>query len=621
MGKGGAGKQQVVDYSMSIHFRVAMGPMDEILAIYVGEKEAWSGSLKAEADIAINQPGLFGGVKKEGGTVGTVRYLPGGPNQVLPEHLAQRLGLTTATAPGYRAMASLWFTGSGGFYGASGFLWGSNNPYLKTVWVKVRRSSKGLDPAYAMIGNDSNAVHIIYECLLNTDWGQGGAPSGINKASFEAAARTIFNERLGLSLIWTKQTDIESFVQEVADHIQATLFVNPRDGLMTIKLIRGDYDIDDLPILNADNCTIVSFDRKGLGETINEIVVTWTNPENEKEETLTAQNNANIAVQGGIISDSRNYYGARSADLGQELAFRDLRTASAPLASYELEVDRSAWDHVPGGCSRLQFPEYGFDDVVIRNGKIDYGKPGEPAIKISALDDIFALTAADYDTPDTSQWEDPAADPAAAAYARLVTAPAFFVAQAMSASDTSVMSYPEVLAGVLASQDNSDTFSYDLYGVETLPNGEVVADLIGARPMMSHCLLPVDLAAESTTTIATFGPVIGGPQPQPGGFLFIGNVTERGQEIALLQGVTADGWLLKRGVLDTVPRPWTAGTVAWFVSADSRFVLETATYSDGETVSVKIAPATSRGTLAFDQAPQLATTMTGRPHYPCAQPM
>jgi hypothetical protein len=356
MGKSSGSRQPVADYYMSGHWRVAH-PVDELLAIYVGEKEAWTGSATTEQDIIISRPNLFGGNKKEGGVSGVVRWMPGGPTQVMPSHLAARLGLTTATCPGYRSMSSLFFHGANQTssipffnnipvfgYGQQGFLWSSNNPYLKSIWVKVRRKPRGLNQSIALLPDGTaNAVHIIYECLVNTDWGQGGAPSGFNTAAFEAAAQTVYDEGLGLFITWAKQANVELFVSEVLDHIQATLFVDPSTGLMTIKLIRADYDIDDLPILNADNCKITAFDRKGWGETVNEIVVTWTNPENEQEETVAAQNNANIAIQGGIISDSRNYYGFRSAEIAQKVAFRDLAMASWPLALIELVCDRSAW--------------------------------------------------------------------------------------------------------------------------------------------------------------------------------------------------------------------------------------------------------------------------------------
>lgn len=616
MGKSGGAKQKVADYYMSIHFRMCHAPLDALLGIYIGEKIAWSGNMTAGGEIPIYQPSLFGGVKKEGGAVGLVRYLPGGPSQVMPNDLAARMGLTSATCPGYRALASLFFRGSGGTFGSRGFLWSSNNPYLKSVWAKGRRKPRGINQSIGLIGVDANPAHIIYECLTDTDWGQGGAPSGIDTASFETAAQTLYNEGFGLSLMWTKQADIESFVSEILDHIQATLYVNPRNGLMTIKLIRDDYVIDDLPVLNADNSKITQFDRKAWGETVNEVVVTWTNPENEQEETLAAQNNANIAIQGGIISDSRNYYGVRSRELAQKLAFRDLATASAPLAVFEIEADRSAWDFVPGGCARVQYPEYGIDDVVVRILKIDYGKPGAPAIKLSATEDIFAIANADYDPADGTNWEDPSADPEAAAFARIMTAPAFFVVQSLSAADVDALQYPEVLAAPLVSQDNDDTHSFDLYGVTSLPNGDVVSDLFGTRSTLGHAIVPVALPAEPTTLVEDFGPAIGGPGPVPGGFVFIGNVNEYGHEIALIDSFDETGWTLKRGVLDTVPRAWPDGTVCWFVSVDSEIVLNGYTYSAEETINVKVAPATSRGVLSFDTAPVLAAALTGRPHLP-----
>lgn len=630
MGKSGGAKQPVVDYYMSMHWRIAH-PVDALLAIYVGEKEAWTGEVTAETAIPINKPALFGGNKKEGGVLGTAHFFPGGPTQVMPEHLAARLGLTTATCPGYRQLSSIffhgagvsatagtpsWFMATGGLPSRDGFLWASNNPYLKSIWAKVRCAPKGLNPAIAMIGPNANPIHIIYEILTSAEWGQGGAPSGIKTAAFEAAAQTIFDEGFGLSLAWMKQADVESFVSEVLDHIHATVFVDPSDGLMTIKLIRGDYDIEDLPILNADNCKVTQFDRKAWGETVNEIVVTWTNPENEGEETVAAQNNANIAIQGGTISDSRNYYGVRSADLAQKLAFRDLAMSSWPLALVELEVDRSAWSVVPGGCVRLQYPEYGIDDIVLRVSKVDYGKPGSASIKLSTIEDIFSLASAAFDASDGTQWEDPSADPAAAGLTRIMTAPAFFVAQELSPADAGTFEYPEVLPILLVSTDNTDTNNFDLYGMATLANGDSSAELIGSRPTLGHSVLPVALPAEASSLLETFGAVIGGPGPRPSGFVFIGNVAEQAHEIALIESFDDDGWLLRRGVLDTVPRAWPDGTSIWFVSTDSKIVVDTTVYSASETVNLRVAPSTSRGTLSFTAAPILAATLSGRPHLP-----
>lgn len=108
MGKSASGKTSVTEYYMAIHFGIAL-KIDTLLEIHVGEKLAWQGSQSEAGVINVHRPELFGGLKKEGGVSGRVHFLPGGPDQVLPEELAERMGLTSATCPAYRGLASAFF--------------------------------------------------------------------------------------------------------------------------------------------------------------------------------------------------------------------------------------------------------------------------------------------------------------------------------------------------------------------------------------------------------------------------------------------------------------------------------------------------------------------------------
>lgn len=114
MGKGSA-KTEVTEYYMSIHMGICGAGADSINEIIIGEKLAWAGDVSAESQIVVNAPELFGGVKKEGGAGGIAYYLPGGPDQVMPEVLARRLGLTSATCPGFRGFPSIFFVGQDNF--------------------------------------------------------------------------------------------------------------------------------------------------------------------------------------------------------------------------------------------------------------------------------------------------------------------------------------------------------------------------------------------------------------------------------------------------------------------------------------------------------------------------
>src|SRR5215217_4172328 len=236
MGKGGAAQQEVNEYRMSLHYGIAW-EVDGIKKITIGDKVAWEGDLSTVGQININQPELFGGPKKEGGCVGIAYFLPGRETQTLPNALAARFGLTAATCPGFRGISSLFFVGSGesnmqtrtalSFGGIDlvttttaadllgGFYWTANSPFIQGVAATVYRSPKGLSPTTAMIGIDANPIHIIYECMTETDWGMGAPTYHFNTALWESVATMIHTEGFGLSLKWTSQMTIEAFVSEI----------------------------------------------------------------------------------------------------------------------------------------------------------------------------------------------------------------------------------------------------------------------------------------------------------------------------------------------------------------------------------------------------------------------
>lgn len=765
MGKGGA-KQEVTQFFMSQHFGICAAPAT-LGKLWVNEKVIWQGDAETLTTIAINDQELFGGPTKEGGVKGTVYFLPGDLDQLMPDVLAQKLGRADGSdCPGFRGLASVFFIGDSG---QTGFYWTANVPYLPGVWATVGRAPVGptpfrgwyakavvtlISPTVTLAGSNgywvkaqgstylfetdagdfysgtesdefpdgipkveynddggatfyfidssvmdageidlrlqfpngsvgpamrvgfswqfwngnasspdpgtssyfspgtssqssgnpfdirglwpdnwyfdisgsgtpsdpsspqplmdgnANPAYIIFECLTNTDWGMGSPTAAIDVDSISAAALTLEAEEFGLSMIWTRQATIQEFVQEVLDHIQAVLFVDPATGLLTLKLVRDDYDADTLPILTPDNADLSSFGRKLWGEIVNEITVTWTNPENEQEETITVQDDASIAIQGGIVSDNRNYYGVRNADLAKALAMRDLRSAGQPLASCEAVVDRTQWALRPASVVKLTWPEYGLTNLVMRVQSIDYGKPGDPTIKLSLFEDVYGLDIGSYDAPPSTAWVDPSQPPEEVTVWDILTLPYYFLIGA--GIDLAEAEYPEVVAGILATSDEPDTYSIEVWDEITGPSGSDEWERVASNNVIGHATLTADLAAAVESAGVTFTGFQGQTSPDVGGFVIIGQAGEAGNEIAL---ITASGYTLQRGALDTVPRTWPAGTPVWFVDQGTVFE-DQVTRAAGEVVDYKLLARTSQGLFPLADASPVSHTMTERPWLP-----
>lgn len=636
MGSKSGGEITIYQHFMSMHIGVcAAGEGLEMVAIKVGEKEAWRGSCIDNQAIQIDQKDLFGGDRKEGGVAGQVCWLNGNEKQVLPEVLASKFGLTKDTCPGFRGLASAFFIGGtqsvdSDIFGDliesndAGFYWSANNPYLKAIAIRVRRAPKGLNPSIAMIrvADDANANaqwganpgHIIFECMTNRDWGLGESYGAMNIASYEQAAQTLYDESFAMNMIWTRQSKIEDFVKEVLDHIQGAQFVDPATGKHTLKLLRAVDPEIAVPKISPDNAQLSSYKMKLWGDISNEIVVTWTNPETSKEETVSAQDLAAISMQGAQpASDSRNYYGIASQTLALDVAERDLAAVVHPIATLDAEVTKEFWRTVIYDVVELSWPERNIESAFFRVSQPSVGSTSN-TVKLSLYEDIFSLDRASYIETSQTGWVNPSLNPEPLEFYQLGTAPAFMTSAALGLIDPGELIYPDAISAITIGPDSSDDISYELMGYVALTTGEIVQQSLGERELRGTWLTDVALAAQSMTLIAAM-PGYMGARPETGQFVLIGMVDDEDTEIAVVRSVGSSGYLLDRGLLDTTPKAWPIGTRIWAIPTTNRVADPTPRVAF-ETASYHFLTRSSKGLLSIAEAPQMDILLSERPHLP-----
>lgn len=241
---------------------------------------------------------------------------------------------------------------------------------------------------------DMNPAHIIYECLTDTSFGLGEPESMLNLRSFEDAADYFYDNGMGLSLVYTREGPIEDFISEVMRHVDAFLYVEPTTGLYTLKIVADDYDIDSLPVIDKSKVIGVSnLKRTSFSELLNQITVTYTNIEHNSKATLSAQDIALLAMNGGEIkSKSITYQGFTNAKNAGRAANRDLMRFSVPNFSLELTLVKSIGMTLrQGSVFKLNLPKYGIENLVMRVTEIEFGNASSNEITVSCMEDIFAL--------------------------------------------------------------------------------------------------------------------------------------------------------------------------------------------------------------------------------------
>lgn len=592
------GKAQIVGwrYFLGMHMVLCHGPVDEIQAISFGDREAWAGSRVGSGDIYVNNPELFGGKQREGGVVGTIHVAMGESTQGQNGYLVSQLG---SNVPAYRGVLSLIF---------NHFEIGSNNPYLKTLAVRFKRIYQGWstgaawNPSKADIGGAMNAAHIVYECITNTEWGMGYPSSSIDDPQFTDTADTLYAEGFGLCLLWNSQAKIEDFIGDVVDHIGAVLRVDPLTGKFQLKLIRDGYLISSLHSFNEDNISsITGFQRPNWGETTNEIVVGYTDMLSGTKKITAIQDLSNIAIQGSVVSATREYPGIVSDDIAGRVALRDLRAASTPLAKLTMTTNRTGVNLTIGDVALFSWLDYGIIEMPIRILNISQGTLVDGTIQIEAVEDIFGMPSTSYVKPQPVEWVDPSTPPVAIVDYKLIEVPYWEVARSASTADFNTLDDLSAFMSSVADSPSVGMYSFNMSFYDGA-SGTYLADV--GSDFCPTCLTDSSISYDNTTVAYTSEVSISS--------VALGTYGYIGEECIVITGINTTTKLLtiKRGMMDTVPAVHNSGTRIWFT--EDFTATSPIEYLQGDNVNTKLLTVSSFGELDPSLTPAWSKSMEGR---------
>jgi len=620
----GAKKQTIgYHYLMTLLLGLCRGPINEIREIMVGGKTALGGNLCSPTPGTINVPNLFGGEEKEGGIQGAYRIYMGQPDQVLddaavvvvsgsgPVGAAKLRDLRTIAEDQVsmlRGIVTFHFNG----------LISSMNPYPKEWAFRVRRTTAGWQggvpwyqaKATIWMGDGRimamNPAHILYQLLTDPTWGAGEDPAEINIESFIAAANTLCEEGFGLCMKWERKDDVDKYIKTVLDHIGAALFQDRESGLYTLKLIRGDYDIEDLPLFTPDSglMEIVEDDSEAVADAINEVIATGTNPLDKGNDIqVRVQNIAAMQATGGRVSSPVAYPGIPTAELLLRVAERDLKAASLGLKRFTVKLDRRAWRVYPAMPFRIAHPKRGIGEIVVRVGDIvDQSDMSDGFIQCKVIEDVFSMPVTSFVPPVDSEWEGPSFIALPATEERLLEVSYRDIYVQRGAAEADAFLDTDALIGQLAAAGNVSNREYDLWSaVDPNPLVQQTTGFFTDYGFLVDALGPYDTVMELTGLTAGFDPTA-----------VIGQAILIGDEIVGVvdwDSMTGE-YEIARGAADTIPQSHDAGDRAWTIDDD--ITSDGAVYQSGETVNTKVLSRTSSDILGLDEAALQTIDLVGR---------
>lgn len=601
---GGKSKAQTVGYRYYFDIHMGLGlPLDEIVEIRASDKTAWRGSISENGQVRINAPNLFGGDKGEGGLDGTLDVMFGEEDQGVLTKLANMLG---GIVPAFRGITTAFYSG----------LVTSMNPYPKT-WEILRRGGNRLwgsegawypEKQFVWLADNQikamNPAHILY--LMYTGRRFRGLPRAqMDDAAWRAAADTLHAEQFGLCLEWRRSETFKAFRDTVLAHTGAEVYLDRRTALISIRLLRDDYDPASLPLFDEDSGLLeVTQEEAASGDSVpSQIVGKYVDAITGETRTVRAVNAAVAQRAGGRSSEEVEYFGAPTAEIAGRLIQRDLRIKTSGLKRFKVVLDRRGRNISPGEPFRIRSLRRGIDSLVVRAGRIEDGTLSDGKITITALQDVFGLPASSYVTAAPPGWEPPDRTPQATATRRLLEVPYRELAGLIDPANLALLDPTAAYLAGLAVAPTSLSQSYtltDRVGSSgdfiTRENGDwCPSGLLSAA--IAPSLTPVSVTLASTSRLDEVA---------------VGKAALLDDEIVRVDAVDHESGalILARGCADTVPAAHAAGARVWFYDGFESWD-ETA-YTAGVTLQAQLLTNTSIGQLDPALAATDSLTLQGR---------
>lgn len=392
------GYQQLVCWS---------APGIRLRAVYLGQSKVWEGDVSRESlkgkpfVISINDEELFGGPDEGGGFVGELHVYLGGDNQMPDPWMAEQMMADTVQeelrglTPAYRPFVSIVVPTA----------YVGKQATIPETWVELQYCPNQL--GLGAIDDDANPAELLHEIHVNSDWGLSESPELLDIDSLKTIGKKLKAEKLGLTVSISQTGQARQIVDSICEHVNMVRYIDPSAGKMVYKLIRDDYDVSMVPIINEKNCDSVNYTRLDWSETLSEISVSYTDRQANYEQSSISDNDpANIEINNGSkTTKSYDYPYFTNAENALWAVKRELRQQGYPLASVTIEGNRTLSAYRTGEVICLNWPPYGISNMLLRITDIDIGDFVEGKVKIEAIEDVFGLEKTDFGFSGSTEWK------------------------------------------------------------------------------------------------------------------------------------------------------------------------------------------------------------------------
>lgn len=462
---------------------------------------------------------------------------------------------------------------------------GSNSNHKCVIWARLV-----LDP-WAGSGDsdnndavDINPIHKLRE-ILTDDTAMGKPESDVNDANFMKAADRIWNEGLGISWAIDEKSCIDA-IEELCYHIEAGVRVNRQTGLYEMVLFRDDwFSEEEIHDITENKIKNLSLEIMNSDDIVNQLNVTYYDRERIKNSAFSVYENGSILTMGHVNAESVDFPYFMNMRNAEIVANWKLKQFSTPAWSGSFATgwrEARKWNRYD--LIRLPWSKKWSGTILVRIMKINLGNGTDNTVTID-FEEIVPYSGEMNTSIVADESLNQGALPPQPAPHEIFEAPYYLTVlkSGQVNADLELSNNPEIgYVAAIAAKPQSNSLSALLYTDGSTGNFEEASRL-------DYCDI---LQLDQTIDEATHSFTVTGSLTQPANS---NNLIFLNDELMGFVSFDAETKLLivKRGVLDTVPKKHSNGPLFVFDLPDVAF--DSAQYSRSEIVQAQVLTTTPSG--------------------------
>lgn len=243
---------------------------------------------------------------------------------------------------------------------------------------------------YGQVGYDMNVANAIYLLLVQKFGAAGIDSSKIDITTFQACQYVLRNEGQGCSMVIDQSRSADEYIQALLRQADACIDENPATGKIEMRLVRADFDPNDIDEINRSNTVkLLAFAAGGWTDVVNKIRVLYTNRADKYQDgSVAAHNQGNSTAQSSDEEQVIDMPYVHEKALAQAIANRELQARSRPLTKFRAMCGRWAIRLMRGDPVRVVWSNPDIAGRIFRVANVERGTLEDGAVAVDLVEDF-----------------------------------------------------------------------------------------------------------------------------------------------------------------------------------------------------------------------------------------